>query len=161
MQHLYKYELGCSEIHVLYNNNNKKEQIEFHPAKLHFQKDCGLSPLLAQKKGICWRALDASLCVHWPALGHEHPSGCTDVCCFISLRWRGAAGEGVQTVHPPRDRIPLLAGNVWPNSLSIVLTSPQRSSPQLHYNAASLWKGAGKLLESSPKFMCYKSLRAL
>ena len=79
----------------------------------------------------------------------------------ISLMWRGAAGEGVETVHPPRGRISLLAGNVYPNSHSVFLTSPQRSSPQLCYNTANLWKGVGKLLESSPKVMCYMSLGAL
>ena len=79
----------------------------------------------------------------------------------IPVRWRGAAGEGVEALHPPRGRISLLASNVHPNSHSVCLTLPQRSSPQLCYNTGSLWKGVGKLLESSPKFMCYMSIRAL
>lgn len=59
----------------------------------------------------------------------------------------------------PRGRSCLLADNAYPNSHSVFLTSPQRPS-QMCFNAARLWKGVGKSLESSRRFMCCMSLRA-
>lgn len=121
--------------------------------KLCFQKYCGICPLLAQKKRTCWRALDA--------LGQKHPSGCSDAwCCHIPevkgcCWWR--CGDCTHTTWGQD----FFAGNVYPNSHSVFLTSPQRSSPRPCTSTASLWQGVAKLLESSPKFMCCMSLMAL
>lgn len=79
----------------------------------------------------------------------------------ISLRWRGAAGEGVETVHtPPGGRISLLVMFI----LIHILSSWHHHRDHHHDHApatASLWQGVAILLESSPKFMCCMSLMAL
>lgn len=134
-----------------------KKQAQFHPAKLRFQKDCGLSPSWHGKNEpggeplmpLCMLAnlgAGASIRLLW--------------CLVLSYPW----GEGVLLVKVWRLYTHPGAGFLCWQAMFILIhiLSSWHHQRDHHHNYATTQQACGMVWANcSPKFTCYMSLRAL